>query len=97
MNTVHQRWWVNAVGLFISSLLCACALNDGDYEGNLGIAYVGDYYEPYGDDYGGWASNYYVGPPRGGEYRPHHRPTRPIYLPHGMRHIPSIPTRARSI
>jgi hypothetical protein len=50
--------------------LAGCAVQGGGYDGDVGVGvgvgYVGDYYEPYGYDYGHWGPGYRVGPPHGG-------------------------------
>lgn len=47
--------------------LTGCAVEGGGYDGDVGVGvgvgYVGDYYEPYGYDYGHWGPGYRVGPP----------------------------------
>lgn len=43
-------------------LLQACAVTADGY--GDGVGYVGGFYEPYGYEYGGWGSDYRVGPPR---------------------------------
>lgn len=55
-------------------LLAGCAVGPGydgyGYDGYAGadVGYVGDYWEPWGYDYGGWGGRYRVGPP-GGHWR----------------------------
>lgn len=82
MNIVHQRWMVSALGLLLFAGLCACIATGPGYDGGVGVAYVGGYYEPYGRDYGGWGPGYHVAPPRGGERRPEQLP------PHDVRPAP---------
>lgn len=95
MNIVHRRLSVIALGVLLLAGLCACVATGPGYDGGVGVAYVGGYYEPYGHDYGGWAPGYYVAPPRGGERRqegssPHTYRPAPRSRP-----TPSIPTRSR--
>jgi hypothetical protein len=92
MNIVHQRWMVGALGLLLLTGLCACIASGPGYDGGVGVAYVGGYNEPYGNDYGGWGPGYHVGPPRGGERRPE-QPSPHAYRPAPpSRRAPSIPT-----
>lgn len=70
--------------------LGACAVEGAGYGGpDVGVGYVGDFYEPYGYAYGDWAPGYRVGPPRNHDHEPHGR-AAPGRAP------PSIPTRPRS-
>jgi hypothetical protein len=58
----------------VLAALTACAAGVG-YGGAgyalVDVGYAGDFYEPYGYDYGGWGGHYHVGPPRGGGGHPH--------------------------
>ena len=93
MNIVHQRWMMGALGLLLLAGLCACIAAGPGYDGGVGVTYVGDYYEPYGYDYGGWGPAYHVAPPRGDQRRPEH-PSPHAYRPAPRsRAIPTIPTR----
>ncbi|MGA8706526.1 MAG: hypothetical protein WB646_06005, partial [Steroidobacteraceae bacterium] len=72
--------------------LTGCAVEGGGYGGygydgdvGVGVGYVGDYYEPYGYDYGHWGPGYRVGPPHGRDHGP---------VGHG-RSAPSIPNHPR--
>ncbi len=85
-------------GCMFSVLLPGCVSTGGVYyEG-------GDYYEPYGYDYGGWGSTYFVVPfhdrDRHHEGEHHHEEERrsaPAYRSAPATHpIPSIPSRPRS-
>jgi hypothetical protein len=60
---------VAAALLAAAGLLTSCALGPGYGDGYVGVGYVGDYYEPWGYDYGGWGGRYHVGPPPGGRWR----------------------------
>jgi hypothetical protein len=58
------------LGMLLLTGLGACAVEggggyDGDVGVGVGVGYVGDYYEPCCDGYGGWGRGYRVGPPRG--------------------------------
>ncbi len=70
--------------------LTGCAVEGGGYDGDVGVGvgvgYVGDYYEPYGYDYGHWGPGYRVGPPHCCDHG---------YGDHG-RGAPSIPSHPRS-
>ena len=102
MNTLLLRWSAIAfmIGLF-TVLSSGCVVPEGGYgygyDAGVGIGL--DYYEPYGDAYGGWGPNYRVGPPRGGDHRPdrggqpHPHAYRAAPASHAM---PSIPSRPRS-
>jgi len=48
-------------------LLGGCVVAGAGYDTDVGVGYVGGFYEPYPYDWGGWGPNYHVGPPRGGE------------------------------
>jgi hypothetical protein len=93
MNIVHQRWVVGALGLLVFAGLCACIATGPGYDGGVGVAYVGGYYEPYGRDYGGWGPGYQVAPPRGGERRPEQLPPHDVRPAPPTRPTPSDPTR----
>ncbi|MGA2549606.1 MAG: hypothetical protein ABSF50_05605 [Burkholderiaceae bacterium] len=76
-----------------------CAVEPGGgYGGEVGFG--GDYYEPYGYDYGGWGPNYYVGPGRGrdeghGPPPAGLRPSPHAYQPAASsRGVPSLPGRS---
>ena len=77
-------------------ILAACAVGGPGYDGygDVGVGYVGGFYEPYGYDYGGWGGRYHVGPPRGGGHPGEGRAVggRPGG---GGRSAPSIPSRPR--
>jgi hypothetical protein len=75
--------------------LAACAVEGAGYGGpDVGVGYVGDFYEPYGYAYGDWAPGYRVGPPRDRDHAPQGRAPQGR-APQG-RAAPSIPTRPRS-
>lgn len=69
-----------ALALLVAIGLAGCAVEGGGYGGDVGVGvgvgYVGDYYEPWGYDYGHWGPGYRVGPPHcchhdmGGHGRP---------------------------
>ncbi|HWZ62728.1 MAG TPA: hypothetical protein VNX02_06900 [Steroidobacteraceae bacterium] len=81
MKHMPRIWKVGAVGLLALAGLAGCVA--GGYDGEVGVGYVGGFYEPGGYEYGGWGPGYRVGPPRGGERGP------------GRRAAPSIPHAAR--
>jgi predicted small secreted protein len=63
-----QMWKIGAVALLAvaAAVLAACAVEGGGYGGtDVGVSYYGDFYEPFGYEYGGWGRGYRVGPPRG--------------------------------
>jgi hypothetical protein len=89
------RWTIVSMGALVFTALAGCAVEG--VSGEVGVGYVGDYYEPYGYDYGGWGPGYAVGPYRGGHggfYRDRgHAPAfRSAPQGHSM---PSIPSRPR--
>lgn len=70
--------------------------------GGYSAGYAPDYYEPYGGIYGGWGSDYRVGPVRGGDRHDDHGPAhgggaprqhafRAAPASHGAPSIPSAP------
>ncbi len=76
----------------------------GYYGGAVDVGYVGDYWEPWGYDYGGWGGRYHIGPPPGGRWHgegdhPGHfggEGGRPAgHFGGGGRAAPSIPSRPR--
>jgi hypothetical protein len=87
MNIMHRRLGVIVLGVLLLVGLGACVAT--------GPGYVGGYYDPYGNDYGGWRPGYYVAPPRGGERR-EERSAPHAYRPApSSRQAPSIPKRSR--
>jgi hypothetical protein len=55
-----------ALLLIAAAALVACAVDGVGYGGaDVGVSYYGDFYEPFGYEYGGWGRGYRVGPPRG--------------------------------
>jgi hypothetical protein len=98
MSPLLRRYVMSGIAIGLLTLLNGCVVGGAGYEGGVGVAYGGDFYEPYGYEYGGWGSRYRVGPPRGGDRRPEHpgdsRP--PAYHPAApSRAMPSIPSRPR--
>jgi hypothetical protein len=106
MNASRAKTGVLASGVLIG--LSACAVGGGGvaYDGysDVGVGYVGGFYEPYGNDYGGWGGRYHVGPPRGShgggdEHPGGGRPGagRPVggHSGGGGRAAPSIPSHPR--
>ncbi len=97
-------WKPAALAVLLLVVLCGCAFPDLDYDGAVGIdygddfgdgfGYPGDFYEPYGYDYGGWGGGYRVGPPRYGD-RSLERPGRPYHSASPSHRMPSIPSRPR--
>ena len=65
MSTRRAPLAAAAALLAAAGLLTSCAVGPGYDDGYVGVGYVGDYYEPWGYDYGGWGGRYHVGPPRG--------------------------------
>ena len=95
-HRIPQYCRVGVLGLMALLGLMACVATG--YDGEVGVGYVGGYYEPYGYDYGGWGPGYRVGPPRGGEGHPDHHPgghAPPYRAAAPSRGMPSIPTRSR--
>jgi hypothetical protein len=91
----RARWTLKLIGALAVAAVSACAV-DG-VSGDVGVGYVGGYYEPYGYDYGGWGPGYAVGPYRsghGGYYRD--RGHAPAFHSAPQGHpMPSIPSRPR--
>jgi hypothetical protein len=68
VNTWSRIWKIGAVLLVAAAgaTLVACAVEGVGYGGSdVGVSYYGDFYEPFGYEYGGWGRGYRVGPPRG--------------------------------
>jgi hypothetical protein len=85
MNRMSRNGKVAVVGLLGLMMLAACVA--GGYDGEVGVGYVGGFYEPGGYEYGGWGPAYRVGPPRREARAPAGRPEG--------RAAPSIPQGAR--
>jgi hypothetical protein len=67
MNARSRLWKIGAVALLAAAAaaLAACAVEGVGYGGpDVGVSYVGGFYEPFGYEYGGWGRDYRVGPPR---------------------------------
>jgi hypothetical protein len=81
MKHLNRSWRIGVAGLLAGLTISACV--GPGYDGDVGVGYVGGYYEPGGYTYGGWARGYRVGPPRGGASGPrgHGAPS----IPHGSR------------
>jgi hypothetical protein len=87
MNIPIRRLGVSALGFLMVMVLSACLVPGGG-------GYVGGGYEEPGYEYGGWRSDYHVGPPRGGERRPEQQSSPHAYQRAApSRSTPSIPTR----
>lgn len=95
MTAVNKRWMVAALGTVALAVLQACAVEGVGVDTTVGVGYVGDYYEPYGYEYGGWGGGYRVGPGRGGDRRGDH-PSRSYRSAPASRPTPSIPSRSRA-
>ena len=67
--TARSRMWKIGILAFLgaaAAALAACAVEGVGYGGtDVGVSYYGDFYEPFGYEYGGWGRGYRVGPPRG--------------------------------
>jgi hypothetical protein len=91
----RARGTIALMGALAVVAFSGCAV-DG-VSGEVGVGYVGGYYEPYGYDYGGWGPGYAVGPYRdghGGYSRD--RGHAPAFHPAPQGHaMPSIPSRSR--
>jgi len=85
----------------LAALVAGCVVPDEGFAPGYGAPY--DYYEPYGEVYGGWAPGYEVGP-----FRDHHDHDHDHHFggaPGGAHHaftpapagraVPSIPSGAR--
>ena len=90
------------IGMF-ALLSSGCAVTGGGYgyDDGVGVGVGLDYYEPYGNDYGGWGRGYHVGPSRrGDDHRPPERGGGHS-APHAYRSapashsMPSIPSGSR--
>lgn len=90
-QAMRLRQAIIFTGALTLAALSSCAV-DG-VSGSVGVGYVGDYYEPYGYDYGGWGPGYAVGPYRGGHGDFHRdRGHAPAYRsPPPGRGMPSLP------
>lgn len=77
--------------VLLLATLAACVVGP-DYDGSVGVGYVGGFYEPYGYDYGGWGGRYRVGPPRGGARVGGGRAVGGGHAGGGGRAAPSIPS-----
>lgn len=96
MNTLRHRIFAGAVAAMTLTGLYSCAVTGVGVEGDYG--YAGDYYEPYGYEYGGWGGGYRVGPGRGFDHRGDHGPggRAPAYRPAPAgRSAPSMPHGSR--
>src|SRR5277367_3975736 len=94
MNVVCNRWMTAGLGAIALMMLNACAVEGVGVDGSVGVGYVGDYYQPYGYDYGGWGHDYRVGPGRSG-YPRSDRPSHSYRPAPPSRPTPSIPNRSR--
>jgi hypothetical protein len=102
MKTIRGRLLASGLGATVLTMLFACAVTGVGVDGEVGVGYVGGYYEPYGYDYGGWGGAYRVGPGRCCDHRDDHRVDggrgghAPAYRPAPAgRSAPSIPGRSR--
>jgi len=91
MSPRARRAGLSALGLLLLTGLSSCALTWGGYDGDVGLAFGGGYYQPYGYDYGGWGPGYHVGPGRGGPVRG----GGPGNFRAASRQAPSIPNGSR--
>jgi len=78
----------------VAAAISGCVAGGGyGEEIGVGVGYEGDYYEPWGYDYGAWGPDYWVGPPYRHEhdhFRDHgHAPG--VGGGHGAPSIPSRP------
>lgn len=74
--------------------LSGCAVTGVGVSGDVGVGYSSGYYEPYGYDYGGWGSNYYVAPWHGRDYRDQYRGLPPGARPRSPAFRPPAPNRS---
>ncbi len=86
MNAMSAAWKTGALAFLVLAILAGCAVEGVGYGGDVGVSYAGDFYEPFGYEYGGWGGGYRVGPPRG--HRDDHGGA-------GGRRAPSIPSAPR--
>jgi hypothetical protein len=104
MKTTCSRLLASGLGAMMLTILFACTVTGVGVDGEVGVGYVGGYYEPYGYDYGGWGGGYRVGPGRCCDHRDDrggfdrgHGGHAPAYRPAPAgRSAPSIPGRSRS-
>jgi hypothetical protein len=78
-----------AASILIGTLLLGGCVAAGYSDGEVGVGYVGGFYEPYGYEYGGWGRGYRVGPPH------YHGGGGGGGFVGGARGAPSIPHGAR--
>jgi hypothetical protein len=95
VKIILLRWSALAfVGLTLTVVLSGCILPGGGY------GYGGEYYEPYGVDYGGWGPDYRVAPFRGGDHHPGgeggHGSAHAYRAAPASHSMPSIPSSSRS-
>jgi len=102
MKTALRRLSIAGIAAGMLTVLTGCVATGPGYGGDVGVAYVGDYYEPEGE-YGHWRPGYHVAPPRRGSEAHAPRPpaqgraSTPAYRPApSSRPAPSIPSRSRS-
>jgi hypothetical protein len=101
MSNLRHRALAAAVAALTLTGLYSCAVTGVGVEGDVGVGYAGDYYEPYGYEYGGWGGRYHVGPGRGFDHRDDHRDDHhgghaPAYRPAPSgRSAPSLPHGSR--
>lgn len=62
MNAAPTRWPAGLAVLLLTVLAAGCAADGGYVYGGGGPVFAGNYYEPFGFDYGGWGPGYRVGP-----------------------------------
>lgn len=99
MNRLFQTRTKQVCGMLLLALLCNGCVVPGDRYNSGRISYGVDFYEPYGQDYGGWGPGYMVGPPRNGDRHfttRHFSPSPHAYRPAPLsRPLPSLPTHSR--
>jgi hypothetical protein len=102
LKTLSWKPTLLVLALLLLGSLSSCAYPDFGYGGAVVVGdddddfgYPGDYFEPYGYEYGGWGGGYRVGPPMGGDRRRMERPSRPYRSAPPSHRMPSIPSRPR--
>jgi hypothetical protein len=93
MSNSMQRLCLILAACALSVGIDGCVATAGGYDGDVGVS--AGFYEPYGFDYGGWGSGYFVGPGRGGERRGERGGSHPYRSAAPGHSTPSIPSRSR--
>jgi hypothetical protein len=93
VKTQLQRLSLVVAACALSVAIDGCVATGGGYDGGVGVS--AGFYEPYGYDYGGWGTGYFVGPGYGGGRRGDRGGSHPYRPAAAGRSTPSIPSRPR--